>query len=452
MNRDQCQATTNNGQRCTRMVKEGQKFCWQHEPQFQRRLRQLSWVGIISVVITVIGLWADLTGLSFLPGWPRNETMPGAFRIAIAEFDTAPNSRSNVGRELSEVIYLQIEQSLDELNPDYSITIWGPKQVGSIRGNTAEQRSAAAAKRAAEIGADIIVYGSVDTSQPNWRITPEFYIRDANLFDLAELTGHYQLGDPFFVSGQGNIATRFGVSQRVSERTTLLAQLTVALSFYASEEYAEALNRLESTLSSNNWTELGGQPLLYVLLGNAAGKSGDLQRAEEAYSSAITLDPEYSRGYLGLASTYYAQALPPAQENNNLADADTELLIQAINMYDRAEMVSNIPPLSDTAIKAHFGRGQAYTILGFSDDSELFNQAVFELREVINEFNQSGNARIQSLAGEAHGRLGLIYSYAAQPEQAIREYEAAVRLLSNSPSRQTVYQQAINELSAKTDN
>lgn len=367
--------------------------------------------------------------------------MTGDFRIGIAEFEIlSPTNKHDISYDLSYGVYHKTKQTFSELESDFSVTIWDPSQVGIISGQTANERAQNAAIKANQIGADILVYGLIDTRETQWLITPEFYIADRGIFDIQELTGYYQFGNVLTVNSSSDIATRIITSQKAE----LLARIIIGLSFYSIEKYQTSYALLQELVSNPLWADVGGLQLLYVLIGNAAGRSGEINQAEIAYQKALEIDPEYSRAYLGLASIYYIQSLDGLQ--NDLSAANNELLEKSISFYQHAAIVKNIPPSSNTFVKIDFGLGQCYTVLGFSLDPSMFSEAVSKLESVIEEYNDTKNEEIRIFAGEAHARLGLIFAYADEQQKSIEEYEKAIALLEIYPKRSEIYSRVVKEL------
>jgi tetratricopeptide (TPR) repeat protein len=195
-----------------------------------------------------------------------------------------------------------------------------------------------------------------------------------------------------------------------------------------------------------DWSEVGGEEVLYLLLGNAAGKNDALDTAERAYRRALAENPDYSRAYAGLGSTYYMRALEPVEASGNGADIDRELLNNSIDSFHQAAAATVRPALSDIPAKVHFGLGQAYLALHLQNESEPVARAVQEFDTVISEYDAGDNPRIRHLAAESHARLGLIYDLNGNRDAAIDEYEAAVSLLDDVPDRRRLYEDRLREL------
>jgi hypothetical protein len=56
----QCKSVTKDGKRCKRQALPGRRYCWQHESS---KVKILSFGALVGIVLTIIGLFADLRGL-----------------------------------------------------------------------------------------------------------------------------------------------------------------------------------------------------------------------------------------------------------------------------------------------------------------------------------------------------------------------------------------------------
>ncbi len=400
--------------------------------------------GTLVLAMTLLGYYALLRDFGLFQ--PARQ-IDGEFHVAVAAFEVVGDRENRpMGRDLAQGVYLRMEEEFAESDPDFIIGLWGPDDVEAIRGATREERAESAAKTAAKIDADVLVYGVLDTTRPLWTITPEFYVSDANLTDAQEITGQHEMGRPFEATGQGSIATRISVSTTLSARAQLLSLLTVGLSHYAAHDYATAQALFEDIEREHDWSEMGGREVLYLLLGNAAGKNKDYDLAESAYQKALAENPDYSRAYGGLASVYYIRALQPAEGANDLAAIDIALITQSIATYEQAAAAPVRPALSDIETKVTFGLGQAYLALHLQDDGRPLAPAVQAFEDVIAEYGDGENERVRELAAESHARLGLIHSLSGDVTAAIAEYTLAKDLLYDRPARQETFEERIRGL------
>jgi tetratricopeptide (TPR) repeat protein len=376
--------------------------------------------------------------------------MTGDFRVAVADFAIIGNPADrNAGTELAEGVYLKLNESLSEINKDFTITIWSPSRVGKIKGNTPEEMAKSAEKIAQKIGADILIYGLIDMSNPVWQVTPEFYIASDNFYEAEEITGQYQLGETFILAGQGSIARRIELSSKFDVRAQVISRITIGLAYYSLRDYQNAFESFRSTENISGWEETQGKEVVYLLTGNAAMKAQDLDASITELNKSLSIAPDYARPLITLGGVYYLQALEPFDKTKIPSDIDPELLEKAIESYKQALLAKKQPALSDISTKVHFGLGQCYLMQSYSGLDTPLGDAVEEFKIVIADYGDGQNPRIRELAAEAHARLGLIYDLSDYIEDAVQEYQLAADLLYDNPERQGQYQARADGLSAK---
>lgn len=395
----------------------------------------------LTIIILLVGgyfLWKEL--------YP--EKMTGDFRVAVADFAIAGNSgQASAGTELAEGVYLKLNESLSEINKDFTITIWSPNKVGKIEGSTPEKRAESAEKIAKRIGADILVYGFIDMSKPVWEITPEFYVASENFYEAEEITGQYQIGETFSLAGQEDVARRIELSNKYEARSQAIARITIGLAYFSLRDYQNAFETFQSAENISEWDESQGKEVLYLLVGNAAMKSKDFNTSIIELNKALVIDPDYGRPLITLGSVYYLQALEPFDKTKKASDIDLELLDKAIEKYNQALQAKHQPALSDIPTKVHFGLGQCYLMQSYSGMDTPLGKAVDEFQKVINNYKNGKNPRIREITAEAHARLGLIYDLSGYSSDAAQEYQLAAELLFDNPERQKQYQKRAQELS-----
>jgi tetratricopeptide (TPR) repeat protein len=504
-----CQGITDKNARCSRLVPKGDKYCWQHSEQsrnyssdeeemhtdgvgnrphideslsptdlpsegdqspsatlgnvsprkalpfklskvvqrFPTRLKQLTIGGVITFIVAMIGLSADLVGLDIVSRPEPQVTMSGDFRIAIAGFSQSGNTLPpEIGKELAEGMFLRTTQVIKELNLKPIVIVWGPNQVGTVKGATTLQRTTNASDIAAAIEADIVIYGHIEAEGREWKLTPEFYISERDLSTSSELIGQHELGSPFTVVGTAGIATRTEISEQLTVRAEILSHVVVGLAYYTVKDYAEAQRNFELAETSDAWEQVKGKHVLYLLLGNTATRLEQLDLAEQHYLAALTIDDEYSRAYSGLAGIYYLRSLEQAEMEQDLSLIDEELLELAIQTYETAREARNQPASSNVMSRIHFGLGQCYLLQSVLSDTISVEPAINEFKEVIRLFEEEGEVATRELAAEAHARLGLIYFEAGLDDRAVTEYETAVSLLFDDPERRAIYEERVQQL------
>lgn len=402
------------------------------------------WQMLVSLLIITL-----LVGGYFL--WEKlyPKKMTGDFRVAVADFAVAGSSgKASAGTELAEGVYLKLNESLSEINKDFTITIWSPDKVGKIEGNTPEERAEAAEKIAKRIGADILVYGFIDMAKPLWEITPEFYIASENFYEAEEITGQYQIGETFSLVGQENVARRIELSNKFEARSQAISRITIGLAYYSLQDFQNALKVFQSAENISGWDESQGKEVLYLLAGNAAMKVENFDISTNELNKALSIDPSYARPLIALGSVYYLQALIPFDKTKIPSDVDLHLLDKAIEKYNQALKARRQPALSDISTKVHFGLGQCYLMQTYAGVNIPLANAVEEFQMVVANYGEGKNPRIRELAAEAHARLGLINDLSGYSNDAAQEYRLAAELLFDNPERQKQYQERVRELSA----
>lgn len=413
------------------------------EQKLLQRILTMQNIGFLALIIVTIA------AAYFLYSTLRTETpdqMTGDFRIAVAEFlVTGDESSTELGNEIAIGMHDRLVSEIEQFNLDVIVTTWGPVEVGTagmITGSNAEERAASAEQLAKQIDANILVYGVIDTTSTSWSVQPEFYISEENFYEAQEIIGHHKIGDAFSVVSPTDTGKRFIFSDEITPRVNLLSHITVGLVYYAIENYPKSLEALLLAEDIEGLEEDDGLQVLYLLTGNAAGKSGELDIAESYNLRALEIDPEYARAQIGLASVMYIRALASEPINS-------ELLNDSVQQYLNALVAETQPNLADISTKGHFGLGQSYMVLTLIGESNSFEPAISEFEQVISDYGEGTNSRIRVLAGEAHGRLGRIYAEMGLNDLALSEYEASVELLKNISSRWEVFEQRAAELRAE---
>lgn len=283
-------------------------------------------IGVL-VIAAALGLY-----LALRPHEPVH--MTGDFRIAVAGFaEKGQSGNSRTGTELAQGVFLRLEQTAKDSDEGFTITVWGPDKVGDIRGQSREERAAFAEQLAKNRGADIVVYGMVEATGTVWQLLPEFYVSSENFYEAGEIVGQHEMGMPLALMGQSRIVDRIKVSDKFTSRVQALSKMIVGLAHYSNHDYERALVIFQSAERVEGWEDNEGKQVLYLLIGNAAGKNGMIELAETYYRKSRDIDPEYARAYIGLANVYYRLASRLFEKTLKPADIDPSLIEQAIATY-----------------------------------------------------------------------------------------------------------------------
>jgi tetratricopeptide (TPR) repeat protein len=393
-------------------------------------------LGLITVAATLLGLYTDV--LPFLRGPPP---MTGDFNVAVAEF--AAMDEFGEGGDAAEAVALsdQVFRRLDdELAAQFStegfdIAVRAPEDTGPIQGETRDERAAQAAVLASEIGADVILYGTLRSTDSGHEFQPEFYLTDRTLQGAEELVGQYELGEAEPADPANPVVSR-QLRETVLTRTQALAQFVIGLGYYAIGEYDEARVRFLTAEATPEWEDDDGKEILYLLLGNVSARLREYQTAGEYYQRALTINPDYARAHVGRADTVFQASRGSCTPGT----ADVGGLENAAARFDEALQAAFRPALSDIRPKVAFGLGRVHLcqmLAGLPEqpDAADFQEVVDDFEAVVEEY-EAGNDRLDELATESHASLGLVYaSFAAGPEElrrAVDEYLVAIEMSTDN--------------------
>ncbi len=350
------------------------------------------------------------------------QPMQGRFNIAVAGFVANDSSlesfRTLAAQEIASELKHQFEKS------DVRIEIWDANRTGKIEGDTAEARAIAAARRANEINAHIIVYGTVFKSGDLTIVVPEFYLVNQNFFASQELTGQYELGGPIKLPEYDPFAKGTKLGDELVTRTHAFVRISTGLAYGLDAKYERAQQEFQTALEVMDKSDTKGKQVLYLLIGNLLVVQKKLDEAKAMYEQALALDNEYARPYLGLGNIAVLQTLKPGVH----ADDARRLLAEAEKNFLYARNAKHQPALSDIESKVHFGLGQVQMIRKLAGQLSDFVPAIAEYQAVITDFETNKNLRLTWYAAEAHARLGAIALVEKRCDEAKKQYTIAKSL------------------------
>lgn len=236
--------------------------------------------------------------------------------------------------------------------------------------------------------------------------------------------------------GAGSITANAEVRRTLKARTEALTQFVIGLSHYGGREYGEALAAFREA-DSPDWRDEDGKEILYLFIGNAAAKTGDLAEAGVNYQRALELsDHAFARAHVGMGEN--VRALSGCGAEADPAAINVAVLDEAYHWYVSAESAAFRPAVSQIDAKAAYGKGRIHVCRSLTGADE-WGRAEEEYRKVVSEYAPPGsdemNTGVQRLAAEAHMGLGLVLVHTASEtdpgpdyRQAVAEYEAAREL------------------------
>ncbi|MGH9276488.1 MAG: TIR domain-containing protein [Acidimicrobiales bacterium] len=391
-----------------------------------------------------------LAGLLQWRGRGGPARMTGWFNLAVATFGELDGDSV-----VSSAAASQLSSRFDRLLAGELREVQGGREVqhraiGRLAGATPDERASAAEKTAKAIGADVVVYGLLQTDASGSELTPEFYVSDRKLFDAFELVGQHQLGTPLRAPGGAErVSVQNALLDQLTWRSRVLAEATVALGYYSVEDYDQAYQHLQAANREPGWGPNDGREVLYLLLGNLAGKLGQLPEAEEYYLQALDLKPEYSRANLGQAEVIFHRARGQCEAGT----VDADGLARSLEAYRRAR-AGRLVAGADVPAKAAYGEGRVMLCSSQALLADAWNDAESRFIEAIQAYG-GDTERLRDLAAEAHATLGYLYRLALSAEaaqkysRAASEYEAAIALYQEAgrrPDRQAFFQSQLGFL------
>ena len=393
----------------------------------RRLLTPTTRVGAIARIATAAAvLVAVVLGVLHVVQPPGPSVMTGDYNIAVAQFagvDSAGRpARSLEARALAQSVYDVLHNELASIEQGgFDLNLRAPAETGSISGSTPQRRAAAAATEARQIHADVIVYGTLRVDVPN-QFAPEFFLSDRQLQNAEELFGQHELGSVIRTSGDisRNPVIRKELRDQILDRAHALAEFIVGLSYYGANQAQPAFDHFEAARKTAGWDDSDGKEVLYLFLGNAAGKLGRFEEADGFYTEALALNPEYTRARLGRAEVL----LHNSQGNCEAGQVDVGGLNAALDSYRRALSAKAQPALSDIGSKVIFGEGRVHLCLSQALAGDYWADAEREFQQVINQF-RAGNGRLREMAAESYADLGFVHLPSSGDQDAADRYRRA---------------------------
>ncbi|MDP9388505.1 MAG: hypothetical protein M3Q48_11500, partial [Actinomycetota bacterium] len=352
--------------------------------------------------------------------------MRGNFNIAVAEFAAVGRGgrpeASPDALALALAVHGRLRDELSAISREgFELELRPPAETGMLEGATPARRAAAAAELARRIRADVIVYGTLELGDRS-RFRPEFFVSEAKLSGAEELFGQYQLGS--LVEAPGNITLNPVVQRDVRDevlgRTRALAEFILGLSYLAVSQPQPALDHFEAARNAPGWDDRDGKEVLFLLLGTAAAKVGDLDRARLAYERSLAIEPEYARARLGQADLVFQRSRGDCRAET----VDPGGLRHSREMFEGALTARVRPALSDVSVKAAFGRGRVHLCLSQAGLSDHWMDAERDFEHVVDAYMR-GNQRVRELAAESYANLGLVHLPAVGDPDGVARYRKA---------------------------
>jgi tetratricopeptide (TPR) repeat protein len=341
----------------------------------------------------------------------------GDFNVVVAEFSATDETS---GARLSQALFEQIATTLGGVT-DVNIEVAGPAEVGALAGDTPESRAEAAADLADQVGADVVVYGTLEILEGLSNLFAGFYLSSRGLTGAEELAGVYPL-DSVQLATTDPLALSQAASRFLEPKIIALTQLAIGLSHYQLNEYAEA--EALFTEAEASWPSsagrINGREVVLSLLGNVSGLRENLDAADDYFTRALDLDPDYSRARFGAAEVRFQRSR--GSLCGGTGEGDVVGLEDAVRQFE--ELIDlPAPPLAFLPERARLEIGRIYECLTLNGVDRR-DEAREILEAVIADI--SGETRLRDLEAEAHFALGIYHLLNGDEPAALAEFETAV--------------------------
>lgn len=414
---------------------------------------------VIGLITGVLALWEDPR---IRP--PQLAPMIGDLRLAVAPFDStdtrqghATSATTTAGLRVATGVADLLAKELAPLRGGLRVELRPPAQIRPISETSPVRRAEAAAARARQHGADILVTGTLVVDAVSTRLEPHVFLAGSVRPDADELLGDHKLGAAVFTSGDPETNQLFAreLAERLAARVRALAALSVAISYYHLGRLAEADRYLTLAGQTSGWRESEGTELLHLLVGNVAARRGaalrldgkdaaakaQFTRALRAYQAALVVQPGYARALYGIAETHFLQLNLACESSTR---ADIQRLRQVVAKFAAAGRAPYQSPGANLDLKIEFGLGRVYVCLSLAGD-EYRAQATAHLNRVLAAVDpptRLPTVALTSLAADTHGQLGLLAfaepdgpTRRARLQAAVNHYQRAIVLSQARPDR-----------------
>ncbi len=358
------------------------------------------------------------------------EPLEGGFNVAVAGFGSTEGSDVTDAARLSEVAFSSISVALEDLeSPDLitDIDVGGPEEIGPIAHGDADTRAAQAHDIAQRFEADVVFYGTLDSSRGVTTFVAEIFLwPEYNLRNAQELAGPYEMAVIELPTTE-RVAVDRAVAEVLQSQARAVASLIVGMSRYSVGDWDEAETHL--THANESWfspeasaeTETGREVILH-LLGNVSGQQGSdsFDDAQRFYADALALNPDFIRSRFGLTEVRFIVAC--ASEGSQ----PDEVELQDIADEFRAIAASETPSHSDLDVRSEFEVGRVLLCMSAAGYDHL--EEARTMLEGIAARYEDNNTAITDLASESHQALGLYHVLRSDYEKALSEYKLAIDL------------------------
>lgn len=407
-------------------------------------------VGLIGLISALLGIYWGIKAFWSAPDPTPIPPMSGDYNIAVAAFttwDEAGHPLRNVyGPDLAAQVTEQISTTVQSLrDAGFTIGVYGPKQTGAVQGTSDQERASSAQQLAADLNADLLVYGQLVMKAGQTSLQPRAFVSNGRLLYAEDLAGDYAFGAPLETSDSiaANPLASKMLKEQLAQRAARLAQFAVALGYFKFNDQPQAADWFNRVLRAAD-ADAKMERTALLFLGSVAARQDDLPAALAYYRQALQVDPRYARAQLGGVQVEFLQA----KDDCRPGKLDQQRMESAIAGYQRALLMDS-EPSDEIAVKVNAMLGDVYLCqsLATPDDvaaKALRAQAQDAYEAVIQRYDETGSLGIQHLAAAAWQGLGGVAFAAADRLSTAGLAEGQTALRDQLAQAERAFQQAID--------
>jgi hypothetical protein len=412
----------------------------QKEAGLTQRLVRARWVQALLAIIVIVVI------LGVNGAFARRVMPDGVFNIAVAEFGEMDSQgeihSSKPGQLMSgwTVNYLRDELKKEDSN----LVVW-PNQgnlftrtsVPLVQPNTAE-------KTAADINADLLLYGYIDTRTNPPQLVLNFWIAPQDKYKFEDIQGSTQIGEPIRVVNLNDPGISVqGELERQSISAAFIAMGLAQEQLGQTEDALAAFLKAEESAPQSEIVQFFiGREYLFLAEFKPDQQEALWQKAEDAFNKAVEFNAGYAKAYFGLGSVYMkrsADLLDAAIVSGQAVDSQSiQLAEQAILAYQKALELKTDPVQSGNPLEniTRLSLGNAFrqkgSILLYEGevDSALtaFDESIhlLEISRSNFETSLSEHESYRRYLAQVYEYLGTVYQWQGSAFEAKLDNAAAL--------------------------
>jgi hypothetical protein len=437
-------------------------------------LRRLVFPAIGVLLLGVLAVLFFTSGLNYRFRTPAK--MDGAFNVAVANSSvirpdgSVITATSGAGADASGWVANELSKQFGA-DPNFEVWRDGPDlrplnvTIGRVQGATPAEQVQAAQTMAERLNAHMVIFGVLDESQTPARLTLQAWIAPRLDYHFEDIQGSYQAGAPIEIADPEHAGIE--ALPEITRQAGTLAWLAVGLTqarFGQTGDALAAFHKAENLAPDSEAVQFFiGQESLFQSDRNTSSQQALTAQAEQAFSKALQLNPDYARATIGLGSVYFAMAKrlvlavqageASGQAGKDLQQAATQV-DQGLAAYKR---VFQLPTAAreigvPVDLAAKLGIGTSLRLQGEIDQRSgqtvqarvALQGSVQTLEALVQPFQDAG---LQRYLAQTYQTLGTAYQWqgylaeldqnVAQSQtaynQALKDYNACIDLGKTSP-------------------